>query len=194
MCGRILDMDINEIVRIASETAAKVTIDQLEKNKRENIKRRGDRRLHNTKLLFKNYDLLKEHCKNAIYDKNSMIADDYKEENCSAIDILDSIDDLDSTVYINAIQRSVSRTKIILAHIDRMIEVYKLLCENSSMPEEKRRWRIFWAYNFEKHTIKDITNAENIDRSTYYRDVAATMKTISALIFGIEGLTSVRQR
>lgn len=178
-----------EIAKIAAEAGAKAALEAAEKLRREQGKRRGDRRLRNTKLLFKNYDLLKAHCENAIFDKDTLLGD----EDASAIDILDSIDDLDAKVYIDAIRRSVSRTKIILAHIEQMIEVYRILCDSSQRPEEKRRWRIFYAYNIENMKIKDIVEAEHIDRSTYYRDVAVTMKTLSALIFGIEGLTSVRQ-
>lgn len=179
-----------EIAKIAAEAGAKAALEAAEKLRQEQSHRRGDRRLRNTKLLFKNYDVLKAHCENAIYDKDKLIGD----EETDALEILDSIDDLDAKVYIDAIRRSVSRTKIILAHIDRMIEIYKALCESSSRPEEKRRWRIFHAYNFEKLTISDIIKSEQVDRSTYYRDVAATFRTLSALIFGIEGLTSVRQR
>lgn len=182
-------LDEKEIAKIAAEAGARAALEQAEKIRKEQAKHRGDRRLRNTRLLFKNYDLLKAHCENAIFDKDTLLEDD----GACALDILDSIDDLDARVYIDAIRRSVSRTKIILAHIEQMIEVYRILCDSSQRPEEKRRWRIFYTYNIEKMKIKDIVEAEHIDRSTYYRDVAVTMKTLSALIFGVEGLTSVRQ-
>lgn len=74
-------------------------------------KSRQDRRLHNTRLLLKNYRLLKEHTKGAIFN-----ASQAKER---AVDILDGLNDyeMDDGLYIESIKKSQQRTLIILAHL-----------------------------------------------------------------------------
>lgn len=75
-----------------------------------------DRRLRNTKLLLENYNLLQDHCKNVVYDKEPII-------NLRAVDALDSFDACYNEAYIESIKKSTVRTKIILTHIN---EIYLL--------------------------------------------------------------------
>lgn len=183
-------MDTRDIVKLAAEAGAKAALEQAEKLRQEQMKRRGDRRLRNTKLLFKNYKLLKKHIEDAIYEKTEIIGS----ANESASDILDELDGMEGKDYILAIKRSVSRTRIILAHIDKMVSVYQTYCEKSPNKEDLRRWRIFSAYNLDDTPMRLILEKERIDKSTYYRDVREIYSVLSVLLFGVEGLTSVRKR
>ena len=60
--------------------------------------------------------------------------------------------------------------------------------------EDARRYRILHANYFEKVKIADICEDENIDRITYYRDNRESSEMLSALIFGADGLSAMRQR
>jgi hypothetical protein len=81
----------------------------------------------------------------------------------------------------------------IMAHVEAMLKLYKIYCETSGKAEDARRYRILHANYFEKVKITDICEAENIDRSTY-RDNRESSEMLSALIFGADGLSAMRQR
>ena len=52
-------MENKEVIRIAAEAGAKAAMKKLEEERRKDMEERVDRRLHNTRLLLKNYRLFK---------------------------------------------------------------------------------------------------------------------------------------
>jgi len=165
--------------------AAEATLEYLEKQRLKETKSRADRRLRNTRLLLRNYHLLKAHCERSVYSISQSTE--------RPIDILDDIDALDRSTYIDAIKRSRTRTQIIINHIDTMMDLYRAYCEKSDKPEDFRRYRILKAVYFDQYTIPAVCEMENIDISTYYRDNRDSIEKLSALIFGIDGLSTVRK-
>ncbi|GBG57779.1 hypothetical protein SPFL3102_01498 [Sporomusaceae bacterium FL31] len=174
-----------QIIRMAAEVGANTAMKYIEQNRKKQVKSRQDRRLRNTKLLLKNYNLLKNHINKSIFSIKQVA----KSEN--AIDVLDTLDDCDSNTYINSIKRSVARTYIIIAHIDEMLELYKYYCLQSGNIEDERRLRILHAYFFYKRKIEEILEEEKIDERTFYRDIRKVCSKLSSLIFGIDGLDDV---
>ena len=172
------------------ELAAKVAVEAVREYDQKQIKSRHDKRLRNTKLLLENYILLHDHCQNAVYDKQQIINSEMI-DSASALDILDSIDKYDKDAYIESIKKSTIRTRIILAHVDAMLELYHVYCERSKKKEDIRRYRVLTATYFEEQTPEEIAEAENIDERTYYRDMRDAREKVSALIFGIDGLHNV---
>lgn len=166
---------------MTKEEIIKIAVQASKEYDKDHSKSRHDRRLRNTKLLLENYNLLQDHCKNAVYDKEQII-------NLRAVDALDSFDACDNEAYIESIKKSTVRTKIILTHIDEMLELYKFYCEKSNRREDARRYRVLKAVYFEERRIQDVTDAEKIDERTYYRDLRVSREKLSALIFGIDGL------
>lgn len=179
------------IVQMAAEAGAKAAMEYLDKKTKEEAKQRRDRRLWNTRLLLKNYTLLKDHCTNAVCSGSLE-----QPESENAIDILDSINGLDKDMYIESIKRSVARTRIIISHIDVMLKLYRVYCDTSRKPEDIRRYRVIEGTYFQepKLTIQEICKQEGIDSSTYYRDNRDACTTLGALIFGIDGLSDMRKR
>lgn len=160
--------------------AVEAALEYLDKQRLKQKKSRYDRRLRNTRLLLKNYDLLKSHCDKSVFNLQHV------SEN--AIDVLDSLDRLDSTAYIESIKRSVTKTYIIINHIDTMLELYDAYCQKSKREEDKRRYRVLTAYYFEGLDMSEIMARENIEERTYYRDNRDAIEKLSALIFGIDSL------
>ena len=182
-----IEMKTSEIIRIASEAGVKAALSTLEKKKRESIKQYHDRRLHNTKLLLKNYRALHEHINNAVFEKDKL--ENYKRE--SPYDILELMwHEKDSDVIVESIKESITRTKIIMAHIDSMLELYETFCIKSHKDEDRRRWRVTKAMYITPEILsaEEIAKAEHIDKRTVYRDIDVAVERISALIFGINGL------
>ncbi|MBU2703896.1 hypothetical protein Ga0466249_005046 [Sporomusaceae bacterium BoRhaA] len=183
-------MNRTEIIQIASEAAVKAAFEYQEKQNQKKSKSRHDKRLRNTKLLLKNYRLLKDHCENAVFDKKELI----EISGVKIVDLLDSLDGYERSDYIESIKKSVSKTQVILAHIDAMMKIYRIYCEESDKPEDLRRYRIISSTYLENTKPDDICREEGIDQRTYYRDSRDGVEKLSSLIFGIDGLSDVSKR
>lgn len=165
------------------ETGIKAAMEYLSQERQKAKKSRYDRRLHNTRLLLKNYRLFCKHAEGAVFNT--------KKARESAVDILDGLDDtmLSDTAYVDGIKKSQQRTIIILRHIDEMLRFYKISCEQSGKPEELRRYRVIMAMYIDPEHLKpeEIADREGIEWRTIYKDISSAVKPLSALIFGIDG-------
>ena len=178
--SRAIEMAIEKGIAMGVQAA----MDYLEEERIKSQKGRYDRRLHNTRLLLKNYRLFKKHAEGAIYN-----AQQVKE---SAVDILDGLDDamISDKAYVAGIKKSQEHTVIVLHHVEEMLNFYRISCEQSGKPEETRRYRVIMQMyiNPQKMTAQQIAEKEGIEERTVYKDITAAVKPISALIFGIDSL------
>lgn len=174
-----------EIVKLAvaeGVTAANERFARLQKNAAE---KNRDRRLHNTKLLIRNYRIFKAHAESAISTA----------EECedSVFDILAMMSDKDfrkAETTVKAIQSSAARTAIIINHITAMIETYEIWCQKSGKPENERRCRVLKALYIDDDppTAEELAEREGINERTVYKDVDAATEILAALIFGIDSI------
>ena len=182
--GRLLDIAIQKGVAAGVQAAET----RLEEERKQRRKDRYNRRLHNTRLLLKNYRSLKHHALEAVHTGGR--ANEIIKEN--AIDILDGIDDelIDDSLYIESIKRSRQRTRIIIEHIDEMLRYWWIDCQESGKEEQLRRYRIIYDTYIadDYHTAEDLAAREHIEKRTVYKDIGAAMRPLSALIFGIDGI------
>lgn len=182
--GILSQQAINEAIRIGVEAGTAAAEKRLEEGKKEQTKGRYKRRLHNTRLLLSNYRNLKEHVSGAVFNGRKA-----KE---SALDILDGLDNFEyeDAYYISSIKQSQQRTLIILTHIDEMLNLYRISCEQSGKEEEMRRYRILNAAYIdpEKKSPEEIAHENHVEKRTYYSDLGKAIKPLSALIFGIDGI------
>lgn len=160
---------MQEIARIAAEAGARAAIEELEQRERRQEQWRRDRRLRNTRLLLENYRTLKIHCESAVFQAE-LSADDEAE----ALSILDAMMDRPSkqTLYIESIKKSAQRTRIIIAHIESMMEVYRILCAKSQKPEDMRRCSVVEKMYIcsREWSVEEIAESEGIDERTVYKD------------------------
>ena len=159
-----------------------LVVETVRKHDAKQKKVRHDRRLYNTRLLMKNYNALKEHGDNSV----SSLDDDNDVCNLNAIDILDNIDNIDKEVYIESIRRSNIRTRIMVEHIDVMLDLFKAYCKQT---DNERKFEILIGYYLHRKSTKDLAEEQNIDIRTCQRDVKFAIEKLSALIFGIDGLS-----
>lgn len=171
---------------MTKEEIIALTVKAVREYDEKQSKSRYDRRLRNTKLLLENYNLLKKHCENAIYDKQQVI-----ECEDNAIDILDSLDKCESDTYIESIKTSTIRTKIILAHIGEMLDMYEVYCQRLKRKGDDRRHRVLKAAYLDEKEPEEIALIEGVDERTIFRDMKDAREKLSALIFGIDGLHNV---
>ena len=180
---RMLDIAIEKGVA----AGVKAATDRIE----EERKGRYDRRLHNTRLLLKNYRVLKHHALDAVH--TGARANEVISEN--AVDILDDLESMgfrkvDDRLYIESIKRSQQRTRIIIEHIDEMLRYWRIDCEQSGREEALRRYRIVvdTYISDDQMTAEELAQREHIEKRTVYKDIKAAMRPLSALIFGIDGI------
>jgi hypothetical protein len=179
------NLSTEEIVKIAAKEASKATMERLEKERQKEKATRYDRRLHNTKLLLRNYRMLAAYVEEAVYTQTP--------EDENAIDILDCMCAeawKTEDVEIESIKRSVARTHILMEHVTSMLELYHTICELSPRPEDGRRWRVISGAYIEdpEKTFAELAKDENCDTRTIQRDMKFATEKLSALFFGLDGL------
>lgn len=124
--------DFQAIIRETARQSAKEVVAEQKRN----AAGRCDRRLRNTKLLLKNYRAFKKHCTGAVYTDETGEHDGKKEE--TALELLDMMLQRDNVAVVEAIRTSCRRTKIIIRHIDAMLDLYKIYCEKSTDMSKNR--------------------------------------------------------
>lgn len=175
---------LRDIYEKAAAVGAKEALKTLEQERKKEQKKKADRRLRNTKLLLRNYHMLKEHTENSVFGRTQM------EE--SAADILESMMSMyNNEVIIESIKRSATRTAIIVSHIEVMFELYHSYCEHTSSSEiDLRRYEVAWDMYIAEKTlsVKEIAVKQNISTRNVYEDIKVAIERLSALIFGVDGL------
>lgn len=182
---RLITLSVDEIKAMRKESAeigARMALEKIEKEKKKAQKQLNDKRLHNTKLLLKNYKMLKMNAENSIFGQSQM-----KE---SAADILCNMMSIyDDGVIVDSIKRSATRTAIIIAHIEEMLELYKVYCDRGN-EIEKRRYKVLYDIYIsdEELSVQDIAKLQKMSKESVYSDLKISIKRLTALIFGIDSL------
>lgn len=175
---------LKDIYENAAAIGAKEALKISEQERKKEQGKRADRRLRNTKLLLRNYHMLKEHAENSVFGRTQM------EE--SAIDILESMMSMyDNEVIIESIKRSATRTAVIVSHIETMFGLYEAYCGTAPNREiEMRRYEVVWDMYMADATLsaKEIADKQNISIRNVYEDIKVATERLSALIFGVDGL------
>jgi hypothetical protein len=174
--------------KLDSDTLKEITsyvIAKLREEENNTAKFRYDKRRANTKMLLRNYRSLADHCESAIYDASQ--ADD----DTSLADVLELLGgSRAASLKVESIKESAARTRLIVDHITKMLELYRAFCEHSTRPEDMRRYRVITHMYFSRYpkTAEELAAIESVEARTVYRDVDAAVERLTALIFGIDGL------
>lgn len=172
---------------VGADIGAKAAIKAVERENKRIREQQYDRRYHNTKLLLQNYRHLNEHFKNAIFEIEQ--AEEYDETFVDIMEIMTGRG-YDDGIYVESIKKSAVRTKIIMTHVNRMLEVYGIMCERSNREDDKRHYRILRAMYIDEKptTAQAISEIEHIDKRTVYKDIDAATACLTALLYGISGI------
>ncbi|MEG2621433.1 MAG: hypothetical protein RSC06_00910 [Clostridia bacterium] len=166
-----------------AQYVAELAIREYQKASDRSKKERHDRNLRNTKKLMRIYPLLRAHSNSSIAELSSICDDE-------AIDVLLQMMSANGSgdVKVESIQRSAARTRIMIDHIDTMLEVFQLESERSRRDEARRRYRVLSSmYLDDKRMDADqIADREGIDKRTVYKDIDFACERLSYYIFGID--------
>lgn len=175
---------LKDIYEKAAAIGANEALKTFEQERKREYGQRADRRLRNTKLLLRNYHMLKEHAENSVFGRTQM------EE--SALDILESMMSIyDNEVIIESIKRSATRTAVIVSHIETMFRLYRSYCDSSVNRDiNLRRYEVVWDLYMAEEvlSVKEIARKQHISTDSVYSDRKAAIELLTALIFGVDGL------
>ena len=175
---------LKKICDRAAAIGAKEALKTFEQERKKEYSGRADRRLRNTKLLLRNYHMLKEHAEKSVFGRMQM------EE--SALDILESMMSMyDNEVIIESIKRSATRTAVIVSHVETMFGLYETYCNNAPNRDiEMRRYEVVWDMYMADSTLsaKEIAEKQHMSRDNVYADLRVATERLTALIFGVDGL------
>lgn len=169
---------MEQVTKLSAETAVQAALEFMENERQKRQKEKRDRRLRNTKLLLKHYRSFVVHCE----DLKRGVTEAQERE---------LIDDLDSEEFaVESIKRSKERTIAMVNFINRMLEMYKIMCERSDRPEEIRRYQTIHDLYIseEKISAEKIALGQKIDIRTVYKDADKAVKSLSVLVFGVDGV------
>lgn len=176
--------DMEMLIELVSKAAAEEAIRQYKKAEDEAKRRRHTKKLHNTRLILKNYHLLKIHNDSSIAELSDIVDDE-------AFDLISAMLNKPDAeeIKIKSIKQSVARTRIILDHIDTMLDAYRRRCEMSSREMEWRRWEVIYRLYLSEErriTIDEIAEEFQLDSRTIYRDIDMACEDLSSLLFGVD--------
>lgn len=176
--------NLDELITIATQVGISTAFEKFENLKMESLLQRHERRLYNTRELLRNYRGLKLHAKKAVYKARFS-------KKLKAIDILEDLDKSETELFIESIKKSSAKTYIIIAHIDRMLEVYKHLCEISKDEVELNKYKAIEDYyiNPRKISIDKIAESMSYSGRQIERYIDDAISDLTGLIFGIDGIS-----
>lgn len=180
----ILKEDLERICEKAAEVGSRTAVDKLKEEEKAEGKRRHDRRLHNTELLLRNYHMFKLSVADSVYTVKQL-----EEENANGILQLMS-DRADADITIESIKQSKLKTAAIVAHIDKMLEIYQIYCERSSDELDQRRYETLMDRYIATPalTAPEIAEKQCVSKESVYSDLKIAKERMAALIFGIDGM------
>ena len=170
------EMTMSDVAKLAAEIATQAAMEYLETERKRQTKRKKDWRLRNTKLLLRHYRSFVEHS---------------SEVQVSPLESAEVLEELYSEEFVvESIRRSKQRTRAMVQFIQQMLQTYRIMCERSGKEEEMRRFQVLHAMYIsdEVTTIEMIAECHFVDARTIYRDINDGAKTLSVLIFGVDGL------
>ncbi|WP_434304184.1 hypothetical protein [Clostridium botulinum] len=154
------NINIDEVIIKATKVAIK------EYDKEKSITQK-DRRLHNTRLLMKNYNKLKEHIENVNGD----------------LEI--EVDSVDDEVWITSITRTKLRTMKMMAYVDSALKISKRRFRKECI---EYKYRAFEMYYIEEKTNEEIIGTLKCGKNQPKIWSDLVLNELSTLLWGIEAL------
>ena len=170
-----------------AEVGALAAVEVMEKERKKFKQQEREWEYHNTKLLLRNYRRLNSFYENAVFDTETAEEADEDFEK-----IMRSVGEglVEEDISVASIQKNFIATKIIMTHVNKMLGVYKNMCERSKRHEDARHWRVLEGLYIagEYTSASKIAKRENIAKRTVYKDIDICAADLTTLFFGIGGM------
>ncbi len=151
----------------AAEAAATAAAKVAERERKRLQRQQTDKRYHDTKLLIRKYRQLNEYYQNAVFDEEAAeeVDDDFE-----AIMRSFGVNFKDEKLTADSIRRNYIVTRVVMVHVNKMLDVYRTMCERSNRALDKRRWRVLHdLYLADTPTpVEELAQKENISQRMVY--------------------------
>ena len=145
--------------------------------------------LFRTKKLLENYTKLKDYAEQAVVTLEQA---EEVDETLVNLDVLMKFKLFEDDKTLHRQLRGVNAVKFIMAHVDRMLEVYKSNCLNSSQEVIHRRWfgieYMYLEREDAKKTTKEIAEIYQTDISNIQKDAKEARNDLTTLFFGLDAM------
>ena len=169
-----------------ADVGAKAAVKAVERERKAYRKKQYDWKYQNTKLLLRNYRRLNAYYENAIFS-----IEDAEEADESFEDTMRNMGrPADEEIFVESIQKNYLATRIIMTHVNKMLDCYEIMCERSNRQDDKRHWRVLEGLYLSENytTAEQIAKQEHIDKRTVYKDIDVCAADLAALFFGVGGI------
>lgn len=181
---RLSQEELRELCRDAVDKGVSKYIseqDQKEKKKRNGLR-------FKTKKLLEEYTKLKDYAENAVCTMDE--AQDV-DESLINMDVLMGFHIFDDDKTLHRQMRGINAVKFMLAHVDRMLEVYKQNCLSSASEVMHRRWFVIdmmYLDREKKRTTKEIADIYQMELSAIQKDAKEARNDLTVLFFGLDAM------
>lgn len=145
--------------------------------------------LFRTKKLLENYTKLKDYAEQAVVTLEQA---EEVDETLVNMDVLMKFKLFEDDKTLHRQLRGVNAVKFIMAHVDRMLNVYKTNCLNSAQEVMHRRWFVIEYMYLEreggKKTTKEIAEIYQTDLSNIQKDAKEARNDLTTLFFGLDAM------
>lgn len=177
------ETDIKSMIELAARVGAESALLTVEEKGKIDSKTRHNRKLKNTRLLLDKYRMFNEHIDNATYKVDQI-------KSAEAVDWINEMYDPRNRAdqVVESIKNSAIKTRIMVAHINKMIKIYEIYCNVDDLPKMKRRFQAFYGRYISEKRVRYEKVAEewNVDVRTIQMDVNEAVNEFSALLFGVD--------
>ena len=184
---KVVQLTPGEIRQICEEAVDRGVAKYIHDEEKQK-KRREKKLLYSTKTLLDNYLRLKTYANNAMANLDEIVEETLPEFYTQSLEVFGlTIEDRRSY----SIAKSLANTVIILNHVERMLDVYKVECESSPKPTVQRRYQIIdkLYLSSPRMSIKEIADELFMDPRSVQRDAEKAREDLKILIFGADGLS-----
>lgn len=177
---------IKNLVKQAGEAGAAA----YEKKNKKSAEEKVHTMLYRTKVLLEKYRYLHDYSEKSVYSLKQMADSQENPDSDVDFEMLAKFGILDEDITLYRMKKGVATVKILMDHVDRMLEIYKTDCETSSSEVKKRQWRVIENLYLadERLTTKQIAEQENQDLRVIQQDAKNAREDLTALIFGLDGI------
>lgn len=172
------ESEVEAIVKIAAETAAQTALTEFNRRNEDMLAKKNERAYKNTTTLLEGYTAMKAHCKSAIAKAEDTLTPSDLQT------VLYEVFNRRGLLQIETILASKRRTELIIEHIDKMLDVYRINCINN----DKRYCECVIDRYINDLTIAEIAEKHNTVERNVYRWLEKGIDDLSIYLFGAYAL------
>lgn len=172
------ESEVETIVKIAAETAAQTALTEFNRRNEDMLAKKNERAYKNTTTLLEGYTAMKAHCKSAIANAEDTLTPSDLQT------VLYEVFNRRGLLQIETILASKRRTELIIEHIDKMLDVYRITCINNN----KHYCECVIDRYINDLTIAEIAEKHNTVERNVYRWLDKGIDDLSIYLFGAYAL------